>query len=61
MACGGCAERAAAIRAAATALAKGDTEEAKRQAGIVRDSAKVDIARVKLRAVGIVKAFARRG
>lgn len=61
MACGGCAERAAAIRAAAIAIAHGDTAEAKRQAALVRDSAAVDISRVKARASAIVKAYTGRG
>lgn len=61
MACGGCRERAAAIRAAATAIARGDTDEARRQAGVVRDSAKVDLERMKVRAGAIVKAYTGRG
>lgn len=61
MACGGCAERAAAIRAAAIALAHGDTAEVKRQVHVVAESAAVDLNRAKARASAIVKAYAGRG
>lgn len=46
MACGGCADRRRYIVAAATAIASGDVEEAKRQADAFQASLKTDAARL---------------
>ena len=60
MACGGCAERAAAIREAALALARGDLATVRVQAEAVRASAAHDAAVLKARAASTLRRLAGR-